>query len=64
MLGTCLCFPGEMEPSVLFTPAYVDYCSTSGQSNTLRRRYVLCYLLYVFLEICMSAYECCNLIHI
>jgi hypothetical protein len=25
MLDTCLCFPREMEPGVLFIPAYIDH---------------------------------------
>ena len=50
MLDTFLCFPHEMEPGVLFIPAYIDHGSTSDQSNRASRRYVVCYLLYVFLE--------------
>jgi hypothetical protein len=49
MLDTCL-FPTRNGTRVPFIPAYIDHCSTSGQSNTVSR-YVVCYLLYVFLEI-------------
>ena len=42
-------FPMRNGIGVLFIPAYIDHGSTSGQSNGASR-YVVCYLLYVFLE--------------
>jgi hypothetical protein len=32
---------------VLFIPVYIDHCSTSGQSNTVRLCYVVCYLSFI-----------------
>jgi len=43
-------FPTQNGTGVLFIPAYVDHGSTSGQLNGASRCYVVCYLLYVFLE--------------
>ena len=42
-------FPTRNGTRVLFILAYFDYGSTSGQSNG-GSRYVVCYVLYVFLE--------------
>ena len=44
-------FPTRNGTGVLFIPAYIDHGSTSDQSNRASRRYVVCYLLYMFLEI-------------
>jgi len=43
MLDTCLCFPCEMEPGLLFIPAYIDHGSTSGQSNGASRYVSSCW---------------------
>jgi len=43
-------FPTRNGAGVLFIPAYIDHGSTSGRSNGASRCYVVCYLLYEFLE--------------
>ena len=43
-------FPTRSGTGVLFIPAYIDHGRTSGQSNGVSHCYVVCYLLYVFLE--------------
>jgi len=49
-VGYLSMFPMRNGTGVLFIPAYIDHGSTSGQSNGASHCYVVCYLLYVFLE--------------
>ena len=43
-------FPTRNGTGVLFITAYIDHGSPSGQSNGASCCYVVCYLLYGFLE--------------
>jgi len=43
-------FPTRNGTGVLFIPTYIDHGSTAGKLNGASRFYVVCYLLYVFLE--------------
>ena len=51
-VGYLSTFPTRNGTGILFIPAYmyIDHGSTSGQSNGASRCYVVCYLLYGFLE--------------
>ena len=44
-------FPTRNGTGVLFIPAFIDHDSTAGQSKGASRCYVVCYQLYLFLEI-------------